>query len=94
MDRQIKLRGFRIDPGQIESVRESFDIVGRVIVGPAHVALHPPNGEATRLIGWYSATDIQMPPEMSNVQSKLAAALPPHIQPELIAVDDWQLCHA
>jgi len=60
----------------------------------AHVALQPPNGEATRLIGWYSATDIQMPPEMSNVQSKLAAALPPHIQPELIAVDDWQLCHA
>lgn len=84
VDRQIKLRGYRIDPGQIESVLESCDDIGR-----AHVAPSPPEGPDQRLIAWYSAADLKRPPSPDDVRLWLATVLPSHMQPELIPVDRW-----
>ncbi|MGB7242268.1 MAG: amino acid adenylation domain-containing protein [Sulfitobacter sp.] len=83
-DRQIKLRGFRIEPGQIEQVLEAQDDVGR-----SHVAVHNTPGTQPKLVAWFSASDPGAPPDIADLSARLADALPVHMRPELVAVNDW-----
>lgn len=84
VDRQIKLRGFRIEPGQIEAVLEKLDFIDR-----AHVdILRLPNGRQ-QLVAWYSATgrvDMPTPQEISDI---ITGALPPQMRPQLVPVTTW-----
>lgn len=83
-DRQIKLRGFRIEPGQIEGVLEAHEQVSR-----AYVALYTPTARQPQLVAWYSTTAEQ--PELSTdlLHRWVMRFLPPHMQPELIEVSSW-----
>lgn len=84
VDRQIKLRGFRIEPGQIEGVLEARDEIGR-----AHCALYTPDQGQPRLVAWYSAASKEDAPSPHNVRDWIKTALPPHMLPELVVIEDW-----
>jgi len=78
MDRQIKLRGYRIDLQQIEE--ELHALPG---VKQAHIALR---GE--RLIGWLLCAQAQ-DCDAETLRARLAAQLPAHMLPELVVVDGF-----
>lgn len=84
VDRQIKLRGFRIEPGQIEGVLEARDEIGR-----AHCALHTPDKGQPRLVAWYSAASQEDAPPPHLVRDMIKDALPPHMMPELVPITAW-----
>lgn len=84
MDRQIKLRGFRIEPGQIESTLESQEGVDR-----AYAALHTPQNGSPQLVAWYSTAVGEAAIEPDILQGWVANLLPPQMQPILVAVSDW-----
>ena len=81
-DRQIKLRGFRIEPGEVERVLEQHPDVRQ-----AFVALRPDAGGDDRLVGWI------VPRHDAHVATDevLAAArhrLPTHAVPSALVVTD------
>ncbi len=83
IDRQIKLRGFRIEPGQIEALLEREAGIGR-----AHVGLLP-GGGALRLVAWYGARGAQAPPPKATIAALLAEHLPPQMQALPLPVESW-----
>lgn len=83
-DRQIKLRGYRIEPGQIEQVIETHSDVAR-----AHVALYAPTGAPPRLMAWYSSADPTNPVPPETLNTRIIAALPAHMHPTLVHIDHW-----
>lgn len=83
-DRQIKLRGFRIEPGQIEQVIEAHADVAR-----AHIAVHEPAGAPQRLMAWYSSADPANPVLPETLTARITAALPAHMRPTLVHIDHW-----
>jgi thioesterase domain-containing protein/acyl carrier protein len=85
MDRQIKLRGFRIEPGQIEAAIEAKPGIDRV-----HTAIHHPNGATPTLVTWYSTTDGTARPA-SEMQDWAAQTLPAHMRPHCVHVVDWPM---
>lgn len=84
VDRQIKLRGFRIEPGQIEGALEARDEIGR-----AYCALFTPEGGQPRLVAWYSSAATGQTPTPDIVRGWIAGVLPPHMLPELVLIADW-----
>lgn len=84
VDRQIKLRGFRIEPGQVEGVLEARDEIGR-----AYCALFTPEGGQPRLVAWYSSVATGQAPAPDIVRGWIADVLPPHMLPELVLITDW-----
>ncbi|AXI46956.1 non-ribosomal peptide synthetase [Sulfitobacter sp. SK012] len=83
-DRQIKLRGFRIEPGQIEEQLEAQTDIGR-----AYVALHESHGSTPRLVGWVSPANNTDILDLDNVAMRIAEVLPPHMRAALVQVDHW-----
>ena len=84
IDRQIKLRGFRIDPVQIESLLEARDDIAR-----AYVAA-PSFGKAPkRLVAWYSGADTKASPSPQEVLADITQKLPFHMHPVLVQLEDW-----
>lgn len=80
-DRQVKLRGFRIDLRQVERVLEREPSVGR--------ALAQVRGAGTpgaRLVAWVAAADGQPLPDAAVVRAAIADQLPPHMQPAIVPV--------
>ena len=84
VDRQIKLRGFRIEPGQVEAALEARSEIGR-----AHCALYTPSGGAARLVAWYSAAPGTDLPESGTVRDWIAGVLPPQMMPDLVGITQW-----
>lgn len=80
-DRQVKLRGFRIDLRQVERVLEREERVGRAL---AHV-LHAGTPGA-RLVAWVAAADGQPLPDAEAVRAAVAEHLPPHMLPAIVPV--------
>jgi amino acid adenylation domain-containing protein len=78
-DRQIKLRGFRIEPGEVEAILERLPGVAQAHVGLA----------AGRLIGWLRASVPDAPPDLDVLQAELAGLLPSHKRPEMVFVAQW-----
>lgn len=78
-DRQIKLRGFRIEPAEVEGVLETIPGVAQ-----AHVGVRE-----GRLIGWLRPSDAQSVPSTEAVAAYVATQLPAHKCPELVFVDEW-----
>ncbi|MFV0493261.1 MAG: non-ribosomal peptide synthetase, partial [Pseudorhodobacter sp.] len=83
-DRQVKLRGFRIEPGEIEAFLEGLPGVAQ-----AHVGLVQPEGPAARLLGWLRPSDAAAPPDLAVLEGLIAEELPAQKRPELVLVTDW-----
>ncbi|MFN3722299.1 MAG: non-ribosomal peptide synthetase [Paracoccaceae bacterium] len=80
-DRQVKLRGFRIDLRHVERVLEREDSVGRAL---AHVT-----GAGTptaRLVVWVAAADGQPLPDAHALRASVSEHLPPHMVPAIVPV--------
>ena len=83
-DRQVKLRGFRIDLRQVERVLERDPGVGRAL---AHVT--GAGTPAARLVAWVSGADGQPQPDALALRATVAEHLPPHMLPAIVAVDHF-----
>lgn len=68
-DRQLKARGFRIEPGEIETALETLENVDEALV-----ALF----EETRLVAWLRASEHL---DVAELRRQLRALLPPHMVP-------------
>ncbi len=85
-DFQIKLRGFRIEAGEVEAVLERHPAVSRAVV-----QVHDEH-----LTAWWRpaepAPDLAAPDLVSNLAAHAAALLPPYMVPTRWArVTDWPL---
>ncbi|WP_050525268.1 non-ribosomal peptide synthetase [Pseudorhodobacter ferrugineus] len=78
-DRQIKLRGFRIEPAEVEAVLEAIPGVAEAHVGVSD----------QRLIGWLRPSDAGAVPDAVGVAGYVATQLPPSKCPEVVFVTDW-----
>jgi len=76
-DRQVKLRGFRVEPAEVESALDAHPQVQRSVV----VALDEPDGER-RLVGYYVAAGEQVPDPaelIAHVRSRLPSVMVPSV---------------
>ena len=78
-DRQIKLRGFRIEPAEVEGVLERMPGVAQAHVGVGDQGL----------VGWLRPSDAGAVPDVAAVEALLAQALPKSHRPEVLFVTDW-----
>jgi len=81
LDRQVKLRGFRIEPGEIEAALRRDSAVEEAIVV---VREDEPGRE--RLVGYVTPADPRRAPDPAALRTALAAALPAHLVPSVIVV--------
>lgn len=72
VDHQVKVRGLRIEPGEIEAALCALDGIAEAVV-VAHGA-----GERKQLVAYYTASE---PHEVSRLRSALAAQLPSFLVP-------------
>lgn len=83
-DRQIKLRGYRIEPAEVEALLETFPAVAQ-----AHVGLLAQGATGARLIGWLRPSQQDAPPDLPAMRRALAELLPEPKRPELVVVGNW-----
>ncbi|MFD9906701.1 amino acid adenylation domain-containing protein [Streptomyces sp. NPDC059063] len=82
-DDQVKLRGFRIEPGEIEAAIEALDGVSRAVVAPQAT----PAGEQHLVAYVVGATD-----PTADLRAALARTLPEYMLPSLfVALDAFPL---
>ncbi|CAL9352741.1 non-ribosomal peptide synthetase [Streptomyces sp. enrichment culture] len=81
-DDQVKVRGFRIEPGEVEHVlRRQPD------VDDAAVTVHRPGPDDTRLVAFVVAAPGPVP-RPGALRDRLAAVLPAHLVPDEVTVVD------
>ena len=80
-DRQVKLRGFRIDLRHVERVLEREGNVGRAL---AHVL--GAGTPAARLVVWVTGADGQPNPDAGDLRMAVADHLPPHMMPAILPI--------
>ncbi|WP_406644621.1 amino acid adenylation domain-containing protein [Aliisedimentitalea scapharcae] len=83
-DRQLKVRGFRIDPAHVERVIETIDPSYRALVGVLNE-----NTPSARLVAWFTTDDPGETPDCSTLDRELAMRLPMHMRPELVFVPEF-----
>ncbi|MFT4151342.1 MAG: amino acid adenylation domain-containing protein [Paracoccaceae bacterium] len=85
-DRQIKLRGFRIEPAEVERVLEGLEDVGQALV-----AVLDAGTPAARLVGWVRPSVAGEVLDAGALEAEAAALLPPQMRPRIVAVADWPM---
>ncbi len=80
-DRQVKLRGFRIDLRQVERAVEEAAQGAEVVT-----AIRNAGSPAAQLVSWVKA---QNGLELSQIKSRTEALLPAHMRPTLVMVEDF-----
>ena len=75
-DRQFKIRGFRVEPNEIEAVLTSIDGIAQAVVIPREIA-----GEM-RLVAYMVARPGEALPALSGLRATIAAHLPNYMVPE------------
>lgn len=83
IDRQIKVRGFRIEPQEIEAVLEQHESVRH-----AHVALRASDEGPSLLVAWVVERDEGHHVDPAVLISTVRTVLPDHKVPEAVAVVD------
>ncbi|KJK42391.1 non-ribosomal peptide synthetase, partial [Streptomyces sp. NRRL F-4428] len=81
VDHQIKLRGHRIEPGDIEGV-----LVGHEGVGQALVLVREDRPGDRRLVAYVTAAPGAEPPSAAELRTRTGAALPKHMVPSAFVV--------
>ncbi|MFF7635007.1 non-ribosomal peptide synthase/polyketide synthase [Kitasatospora sp. NPDC008050] len=81
LDRQVKLRGFRIEPGEIETALRAQREVAEAVV----VVREDEPGQQ-RLVGYVTPLAPEHTPDPGALRAALAAALPAHLVPAAIVV--------
>ncbi|MFI8192533.1 non-ribosomal peptide synthase/polyketide synthase [Streptomyces sp. NPDC085946] len=82
-DRQVKLRGFRIEPGEIEAALQRH-----AAVRDAVVVVREDEPGLRRLVGYVTPADAQRPPHPGDLRTALTGALPAHMVPSAVVVLD------
>ncbi|MBC3990751.1 non-ribosomal peptide synthase/polyketide synthase [Streptomyces sp. AC563] len=82
-DRQVKLRGFRVEPGEIEAV-----LARHPRVGAAVVTVREDEPGLRRLVGYVTPGDPGRPPSAAEVRTAAARSLPAHMVPSAVVVLD------
>ncbi len=82
LDQQVKVRGFRIEPGEIESLLAEHPDVRQ-----AKVAVRGDTAETKRIIAWITAAPAKTP-DATDLTAYLAKRLPPFMRPDSIGVID------
>lgn len=80
-DRQVKLRGFRMDLRQIERAIEA-DMAGLRVLATVLEAGTP----AARLVAWVTGATL---PEVADLKAAAGRVLPAHMQPFFLVVDSF-----
>jgi amino acid adenylation domain-containing protein len=80
-DRQVKLRGYRIDLHQIEDSLSALPEVRQV-----HVAIDAESGGTPRLLAWLVCHDGPSSTDLGLIRNAAARRLPAYMMPSLIAV--------
>jgi acyl carrier protein len=81
-DAQVKLRGFRIEPGEIEAA-----LIAQGSVSQAVVVARQDGASGTRLVGYVvGAADAVAAPEPAVLRASLSRVLPEHMVPSAIVV--------
>ncbi|HEX6200668.1 MAG TPA: amino acid adenylation domain-containing protein, partial [Thermoanaerobaculia bacterium] len=84
LDQQVKLRGFRIEPGEVEAVLSALPGVRECAV-----AVHREAGEAPgegRLTAWVAGGDTDADLDSGTLRRRLAERLPAHLVPSAFVV--------
>jgi amino acid adenylation domain-containing protein len=79
IDHQLKVRGYRIEAGEVEAVLETHPGVRRAVVAGRG------EGAGTRLVAWVAASD-GVSPSPPKLRSWLADRLPDHMVPSRVVV--------
>jgi amino acid adenylation domain-containing protein len=82
-DRQVQIRGFRVEPAEIEFVLKQEPGVEDAVVAPQERVGYP-----ARLVGFLSAPSPHDGLVAERVRARLAAALPGHMHPAVLIVLD------
>jgi len=78
-DDQIKLRGFRIEPGDVETALVALDGIGEaVVVARARGGVSHDDGDATELVAFVTRTDAR---PLDAWRQQLSSQLPAHLVP-------------
>lgn len=83
-DRQIKLRGYRIEPGQVEKVIEGLEGVSQALV-----AVLDHDSPTARLVAWVRPAVAGTGLDPQALEQAAAALLPPQMRPAIVPVADW-----
>jgi amino acid adenylation domain-containing protein len=83
-DHQVKLRGYRIEPAEIESVLAAHPQVGQVLV------MMREDERGSRLVAYLTAPSAAggSPPDIADLRKHLARLLPAHMVPSAFVVLD------
>ncbi|MBT6677326.1 MAG: amino acid adenylation domain-containing protein, partial [Rhodospirillaceae bacterium] len=79
LDAQVKVRGHRVEPGEIEARLEAHHSVRRAAV----VAQEGPHG--TRLVAWCEGREVEADIDAAILQAHIAQTLPGYMVPDFIA---------
>jgi thioesterase domain-containing protein len=80
-DNQVKIRGHRVEPGEIEAALQEIAGVSQAVVVPRDDL-----GPNTQLVAYYVSTSPQVAPEA--VRKHLKASLPPYLVPSHVLLLD------
>ncbi|MFD3733820.1 non-ribosomal peptide synthase/polyketide synthase [Streptomyces sp. NPDC058632] len=83
VDRQVKVRGFRIEPGEIEAALTRDPGVREAVV-----VVRDEEPARGRLVGYVTPADPARIPEPARLRAALAATLPAHMVPSAVVVLD------
>ncbi|MEU1038519.1 non-ribosomal peptide synthase/polyketide synthase [Streptomyces sp. NPDC005907] len=83
LDRQVKVRGFRIEPGEIEAALARENEVREAVV-----VVREDEPGRQRLVGYVTPADPGHAPQPAALRAALTASLPAHLVPSAIVVLD------
>ncbi|WP_066265889.1 non-ribosomal peptide synthetase [Hydrogenophaga palleronii] len=82
-DRQVKVRGFRVELEAVESALAALPGVGRAVV-----KVDMPNTPAARLLAWVLPAHVGQALDVATLNTELAHRLPEHMRPTLAVIDE------